>query len=260
MSDDTRKTMTDTRRSLADPDYKGEDYTFNVEIEKGPLTDRRCTDIFCLIIFILAVGVGGWIGIYALENGDPDAIMAPMDADGKFCGRDEGYEDYPYLFYADIEYSTWFPYAICVKSCPKMVDSETGTFECKGTSNVKADADGNCKIIGPAYDSSLFIDRWCLPVYDTLPDTVKSNYDNIIGSLGLDDIQEYIRDIEKGVNLYLLCIGTCLVLIFFYNWMLRCFAEILTWIAIFAVAAGLGFLGWFVMDYSAVNYPDGDTT
>ena len=82
----------------------------------------------------------------------------------------------------------------------------------------------------------------------------------MIGSVGLDDVQGYIRDIENAADLYLVCIATCLALIFAYNWMLRCFAEILTWIAIFAVGAGLFALGWFVKDYGAVNYPPGDST
>ena len=104
------------------------------------------------------------------------------------------------------------------------------------------------------------MDRWCLPDYNNLQEEYKTNYDNVIGSLGLDDVQQYIRDIEHAAKLYGLIIGTCFVIIFLYNWFLRCFAEILTWIAIFAVAFGLFALGWFVRDYAAVNYVEGDTT
>jgi len=257
MAEESRRSVADTRNSLADPDYKGEDYTIDPALERGPLTNRRCTDVFCLLVFLVAVGFGGYIGIYALEHGDPTAIMAPMDADGYFCGRDAGYEDYKYLFFADIEYSLWLPWAVCVKECPTI---EEPIFYCKSTENVKASADGTCEIKGTDYTSSLFLDRWCLPVYDTLPPDIKSNYDNVIGSLGLDDVQSYVRDIERAANVYLICIVTCLVLIFAYNWMLRCFAEILTWIAIFAVAGGIFAMGWFVKDYGISNYPEGDTT
>lgn len=100
MGDDSRKTVTEVRTSLADKDYKGDDYFINKEIEKGPLTNRRCTDIICLLIFAAAVGVSGYIGVYSLENGDPLRIMAPMDADGHFCGKDPGYEDYPYVYFS----------------------------------------------------------------------------------------------------------------------------------------------------------------
>jgi hypothetical protein len=37
------------------------------------------------------------VGIYAVENGDPARVMAPLDADAMFCGID--YPDYPYLYY-----------------------------------------------------------------------------------------------------------------------------------------------------------------
>lgn len=162
MSDDTRRTVTN-RNSLADPNYKGEDYTIDPAIEKGPLTNRRCTDIFCLLVFIVALAFGGYVGVYAYEHGDPAAIMAPMDADGNFCGRDPGYEDYPYLFFADIEYSTWLPWAVCVKACPTVAQP---IFYCKATDNVPSAEDGTCEIIGVDYNSSLFLERWCFPVYD----------------------------------------------------------------------------------------------
>jgi len=113
---------------------------------------------------------------------------------------------------------------------------------------------------GDPFDSDLFLDRWCLPIYDTLPQSLKNDYDNVIGSIGLDDVQSYVRDIERSVNLYYVCIGTCFVIIFLYNWFLRCFAVWLTWIAISIVGFGLAALGWLVMDYGAVNYVEGDNT
>ena len=136
--------MADTRKSLADPNYRGEDYTIDTAIENGPLTNRRCTDILCLLIFLIATGFAGYVLVYAVENGDPELILAPMDSDGKFCGRTNGsdstYEDYPYVFYADIDASLWYPWAVCVKKCPKEDDE---SFECHGTENIKS-KDGLC--------------------------------------------------------------------------------------------------------------------
>ena len=40
--------------------------------------------------------------------------------------------------------------------------------------------------------------------------------------------------------------------------MLRCFAEILTWIALTAVGIGIFVGGWLVRDYGISNYPEGD--
>ena len=184
-----------------------------------------------------------------------------MDGDGKFCGRDPGYEDYPYLFYSYLQPSgvfppIWTPWAVCVSECPRLQGATDLHFDCRPTDN-----NANCVILdGEGYNSSVFLDRWCLPVYNTLPNSMKETYDNVIGTLGLDDLQSYVRDIEKSWRLFLACVGTCLLTIFLYNWMLRCFAEILTWIAIFAVAFGLFGLGWMVREFGAVNYVEGDTT
>ena len=133
-----RKSMADTRRSLADPDYKGEDYAIDPELERGPLKDRRCTDILCLLIFFCTLGFAGYVFVYALEEGDPQRVMAPYDSDGKFCGIDDGYEDYPYLFYTDVNPVLWAPYSVCVKTCPMKEDEGYPYFECKATENVSA--------------------------------------------------------------------------------------------------------------------------
>jgi hypothetical protein len=95
----TRRTNADKRNTLADPTYTGDDYAIDTMIESGPLGNRRCTDILCLLIFFVACGGIGFIGYYAFNNGDPDLILAPMDADGNFCGKTPGYENYPYLYY-----------------------------------------------------------------------------------------------------------------------------------------------------------------
>lgn len=42
--------------------------------------------------------------------------------------------------------------------------------------------------------------------------------------------------------------------------MLRAFAEILAWISIFIVGAGIVFLGFGIKYYADNNYPEGDTT
>mmetsp|Transcript_21700 Transcript_21700/g.26715 ORF Transcript_21700/g.26715 Transcript_21700/m.26715 type:complete len:182 (+) Transcript_21700:471-1016(+) len=99
-----------------------------------------------------------------------------------------------------------------------------------------------------------------MPVYSSLSSDDRVYYDNVIGTIGLDDVMSYVRDIERAKYLYLVAIGTCLTIIFLYNWMLRCFAEILTWIALCSVAAGLFALGWMIRDYGAVNYVEGDST
>ena len=122
-----------------------------------------------------------------MSNGDPYLVIAPYDADGNFCGKTAGYEDYPYLWYQNLEYATWSPWAVCVKECPT---EGSPTPECK-----LAGSATTCEPKPEPYDSYLFLDLYCFPDYDSLPISLEDNYDNMIGSFGIDDIEVYVRDI-----------------------------------------------------------------
>lgn len=120
MARDTPPRMSQVQRrdGLADPNYKGQDYAIDTAVENGPLTDRRCTDILCIFIFLGFVAAATFVGIYAVENGDPMRIMTPYDVNGNFCGKTVGFTDYPYLWYQNIDTPFWLAYAVCVKECP----------------------------------------------------------------------------------------------------------------------------------------------
>jgi hypothetical protein len=128
--------MAQNRQSLIDPDYKGEDYSIDPELRQGPLTNRRCTDLLCLIIFIAAIVAGGYVGYFSAVNGNPELLVAPLDADGNFCGKSVGYENFPYLYYSKIDTLYWGPYSVCADKCPTTV-SQLELTDCKLTDNVK---------------------------------------------------------------------------------------------------------------------------
>lgn len=200
---------------MADPNYKGDDYNIDTAIEKGPLGNRKCTDMLCVLIFLACTGGMGYIGYYAVSNGDPDIIIAPYDSTGAFCGKTEGYENYPYLWFQNLDTPVWMAYTVCVSECPM---STNPTSDCKLSDNsiVKS-----CEPEPQPYDSKLFLDRWCMPVYSTLPEEIQSEYNNVVGSFGLDDIEMYVRDIRLSWKVYLISLGTIFVLIFLWNLMLR---------------------------------------
>ena len=54
---------------------------------RGPMKNRSCTDIFCLLLWLAFVG--GWIAvaIYGFQNGDPQTLVYPSDSDGNVCGN-----------------------------------------------------------------------------------------------------------------------------------------------------------------------------
>lgn len=54
---------------------------------RGPVKDRGCTDILCLLLFI--VFLCGWIGIgiWAFGQGNPSRLIYPSNSFGEICGR-----------------------------------------------------------------------------------------------------------------------------------------------------------------------------
>ncbi len=64
----------------------------------GPLEDRSCTDILFCVIFLAFLGGFGIVSLFGYQNGRPDRLLAPLDADGRFCGIDNDVKDYNYLY------------------------------------------------------------------------------------------------------------------------------------------------------------------
>ena len=61
---------------------------------------RSCTDIICLILFILLTVFMLVVAIYAWTHpsGDFKKLTSAYDPDGKGCGVD--YPDYPFIYFA----------------------------------------------------------------------------------------------------------------------------------------------------------------
>jgi len=148
----------------------------------------------------------------------------------------------------------WIAYTACVAACPTQ---NNAVADCKLSENSIVTS---CAPSPSPYDSELFLDRWCMPVYDTLDPSIQEKYNNVVGTFGLDDLDMYARDIRLSWKAYLICLFSVFVLIFFWNLMLNMFAEILAWISIFLVGAGLCALGFLVKYYADENYPEDDTT
>ena len=137
--------------------------------------------------FMLFVGVDG------LMKGDPGRLMAPLDGDNKFCGSDDGYEEYGKLFIPlkDGNLASLFDGAVCVKECP-INDEESA---CKTTSTHE-------KCPTPAYDSAdTFGVGFCLPKsYDGLPDNMKASLKLIKDSLTGGQGQYVLEDMHLEIN------------------------------------------------------------
>ncbi|XP_047028248.1 choline transporter-like 2 isoform X4 [Helicoverpa zea] len=114
----------------------GKDYGEPIRYDpnfNGPIHNRACTDVLWLILFILFLGVWGYVGYYGMTHGSVQKLLAPIDSTGKRCGLDSGLIDKPYLVFFDISkcLSPGTPIVgcptpqVCVKQCP----TETRIFD-----------------------------------------------------------------------------------------------------------------------------------
>ena len=47
---------------------------------------RSCTDVFCLVLFILYVGAMGALSVYGVYTGGAERLLYGMDSFGNICG------------------------------------------------------------------------------------------------------------------------------------------------------------------------------
>jgi len=78
--------------------------------------------------------------------------------------------------------------AVCVKKCPREIND---TVECYGTQYVKKEQCRDTKFMIP-YGTIKVLNRFCLPNPDKFPKDLENDYDNMIGSFGLDDVSEFV--------------------------------------------------------------------
>ena len=158
-----------------DPYQKYKDFKWQNpdQFKNGPIDDesRKCRDCFCCIIFIVLFALFIVVAAFGFWKGQPSKLLYFYDDTGHACGHDEGYENYPYLYFTSVisglvNFDTdQLINVVCVSSCPNVTldpkDYEHGE---KYTLDCKADDVNKCKIdYKDYYESKIFINRICFP-------------------------------------------------------------------------------------------------
>ena len=90
---------------------------------------RSCTDILCILLFL--VFLGGWVGVGVLGflHGHPEQLIYPSNSRGEICGRGE-LADKPSLFFHDLSQCLKLGAVfgcntpqVCVAECPQKTTS-----------------------------------------------------------------------------------------------------------------------------------------
>jgi solute carrier family 44 protein 1 (choline transporter-like protein) len=244
-----------TREALKDKNYDGQDYQADPELRNGPLVNRKCTDFLFWAIFVAALVFYGISVRYGYANGKPKQLFTPVDGDGKFCGLDENV-DYPYLYYIITAAEMKLPKAVCVKACPAEIITP---IECKTTSRMK-DASictnelSSAKKGHVGYGTNRVLKRFCIPDIDKLPSNFDDTLNNVVGEFGLDDVQEYMEDIDDAANLYIYTFITCVIITIIYSVLIYYFTGLVVWASIISTGLGLVFLSVWLQNYHNTKY------
>jgi hypothetical protein len=218
-------------------------------LANGPMENRSCTDVLCCLFFIAFLG--GMIAIagYSISKGDPNLIGRGYDRAGKICGVDDGYTDYPYLYF-QVPKTKYLSSTICVKTCP-MVDN-AASIECK-TNSINTDCLKTKPVaqlaINPTaddifvYSSFGFVGRYCLP------SSVSSIASDATDSAGnVDTLQQWFSDVKTTWPVIAVSLAVAFVIGFIYMVLMRYCSGVLTWAAILCFIVGNAILGWRFYD------------
>eukprot|EP00096_Caligus_rogercresseyi_P004667 TRINITY_DN1904_c0_g1_i1.p1 TRINITY_DN1904_c0_g1~~TRINITY_DN1904_c0_g1_i1.p1 ORF type:complete len:728 (-),score=193.72 TRINITY_DN1904_c0_g1_i1:194-2377(-) len=100
---------------------------------KGPIKKRSCTDVICLLLFIVFILAWIGIGFLAFTTGNPIKLIYPSDSNGEICDRQNN-EGRPRLLFFNImeclrpsALTSGCPTPqVCVQECPTDIKSFWG--------------------------------------------------------------------------------------------------------------------------------------
>jgi len=69
---------------------------------EGPVKKRSCTDVICLLLFLVLLGAWGGVAFLAFQEGDVNKLIHPTDSKGQICGGNGTLKDRPKLLFFDI--------------------------------------------------------------------------------------------------------------------------------------------------------------
>jgi len=110
-----------------------ENMKFSEELAKGPVANRRVTDVLFCIFFLLFLAGMLVCAVYGWAKGTPKILFIGWDSDHRGCGYSNETLNYPYLYWPQYPDSNTITQVnagnftsalnllkngVCVKTCP----------------------------------------------------------------------------------------------------------------------------------------------
>ncbi|XP_040165564.1 choline transporter-like 2 isoform X3 [Anopheles arabiensis] len=241
---------------------------------KGPLSKRSCTDLPCLFLFVTFLCAWGYVAYYAVQHGDLNRLLVPIDSDGRKCGVDSEVRDEPYLVFfnitecakIDVPISGCSTTQVCVSQCPNQ-DFDFESANCNPSNvneirsklickqNVKKTDLTTCQIIrqyiksqrcAQTMQKSTPFSKRCIPDMGTITNgarNVQRSIDVAIKNLKLfiGTSQMIVEDILESWRMILVFIACSVLASLILIAMLRWIAKPLVWISIIGVITALSY-------------------
>jgi hypothetical protein len=98
---------------------KGNQGGAHLDAFAGPRhVQRRCTDVFCFLLFLVVWIAAIVVGFYGFSKGDPDRVTHGYDFQGNACGVGSN-SLYPFVYFP---IPGLVHYSVCVTACPSSYD------------------------------------------------------------------------------------------------------------------------------------------
>lgn len=207
------------------------------------MKSHRCTDIPCLIVFIVSIGFFistiGW----ALKNGNPKKLYAGIDVSGNICGVSSGFEALPFLYYCPKTSATGdanTSHPVCIAQCPKVTGEAAA-----GTAAVEPATISACPI-HQAYPTMDISGSYCVPDQSFNADAYAKVSQELTAAL--DGVAIGAASIRNCWPVLIMAFAIAVLMGYIYIGLMSFLAEYFIWLAAFLTFAGLvafGIYFWF---------------
>jgi len=171
--------------------------------------NRSCTDLPCIGLFaVFILTMVSYVWSSAFTEGNPSRLIRGVNHAGKICGVSDGVKDLDYAFWPDL---STFRFKVCTDNCSRATNDAAGN-------HIKLPG-GEPGIVG--YDSTLYLDRYCIPSLDSLDVEGFDDEDN--------SAQRSVGDLELAMPIFGAAIAIAFVMSFLFVWLMKICVGCFVW-------------------------------
>jgi len=231
----------DSKHHLAEEDFE----ELNESEEQAGMKRHHCTDLMCLVIYLLAIGGVVYLASYGAMEGDMRRLYAGYNFTGGLCGAgDQDGKDFLFWCSGQDNKGLDLEHPICVESCPAddtgnnlcfsgMVQEPMVAKRTAGKMTLKEETSYIFSAVNN-YPTKPFLARYCLP-------TETARHDGLLRALNRQPLTRLTMEISQLTRMWLplsLAALIAFVLGYLYLFLLHVCAKCFVCVASFFLIVG----------------------